>query len=105
MTQEKDIILHSKVMDKVVDIINNNGLEIRIVKIRFPKPCHSKIIFPSTPEGFNTLIKTIAEINQAEMAYLKSEAELSFSLKEMTNKLRLKNLKSEQEKTIQQSNH
>lgn len=105
MTQEKDIILHSKVMDKVVDIINNNGLEIRVMKIRFPKPCHSKIIFPSTPEGFNTLIKTIAEINHAEMEYLKSEAELNISLKELTDRLRLKNLKSEQEKTTQQSNN
>jgi hypothetical protein len=99
MTQEKDIILHSKVMDKVVDIINNNGLEIRIVKIRFPKPCHSKIIFPSTQEGYNVMIKTLTEINQAEMEYLKSEAELNISLKKLTNKLCLKNLKTEQEKT------
>jgi hypothetical protein len=97
MTQEKDIILHSKVMDKVVDIVNNNGLEIRVLKIRFPKPCHSKIIFPSTQEGYNVMIKTLTEINQAELEYLKSEAKTNSYIKDFTRRLQLKNLKSNRE--------
>ena len=46
MTQEKDIILHSKVMDKVVDIVNDNGLEIRIVRIDFILAVNGRLVRP-----------------------------------------------------------
>lgn len=92
MTQEKDIILHSMIMDKVVDIVKENGLKLEVVKIRFPRPCHSKIIFPSSKEGFDSMIKTLSQINQVEMEYLKKESDRTDYLKGLERKFAMKRL-------------
>ncbi|OFY82829.1 MAG: hypothetical protein A3F72_01720 [Bacteroidetes bacterium RIFCSPLOWO2_12_FULL_35_15] len=96
MTQEKDIILHSMVMDKVVDIVQEHGLKLEVIKIKFPKPCHSKILFPSTEEGYHSMMKALAEIHLAEMEYLKSEAKKTEYITGLTRKLKLKRLREKE---------
>ena len=98
MTQEKDIILHSMVMDQVVDIVKENGLKLEVIKIRFPKPCHSKIIFPSTPQGFEAMQRTLEAIHHAEIEFLKQEAVKTSYITGLTRRLALRRLKEKEGK-------